>query len=192
MRTENIVAANKRRKKHGMHTTRVYNIWRSMKDRCTNPNSPSFPRYGGRGVAVCQRWQSFTAFYADMGDPPVGMSIDRTDVNGNYEPTNCRWATAKQQSNNTRTNTKVTYNGKTQTLAQWARELDLPYHRVVWRHKKGMTPPELFTTDSLQGKTVKHMVEYQGETMTLKEASRRSGVAMQTLYWRLRVGVALF
>ncbi|MBN3848670.1 hypothetical protein G3N58_17835 [Paraburkholderia sp. Ac-20342] len=84
----------------------------------------SYAYYGARGIAVCDRWKFFENFYADMGDRPVGMTLDRfPDVNGNYEPNNCRWATREEQDNNKRTNVYVTWRGKTQTYSQWAREL---------------------------------------------------------------------
>lgn len=87
---------------HGMRHTRVYRIWNAMRQRCHNPKQPHYERYGGKGIAVCERWrQSFTAFYEDMGDPPSEVhSIDRIDPTGNYEPANCRWATPLEQRHN--------------------------------------------------------------------------------------------
>lgn len=187
-----VAESNKRRATHGMYRTRIYQLWQGMKDRCRNPNNARFHRYGGRGITVCDRWQEFDNFFADMGDPPAGMTLDRIDTDGNYEPTNCRWASRKQQQNNMSTNTHVTHNGKTQTLAEWAAELGIPYSRIVYRHTRGWQPPELFNDDNMKGKTVKHLVEYEGEMIPLKEASQRSGVPMQTLYWRMRVGKDLF
>jgi len=93
---------------HGMAAggnshTRVYRIWNAMKQRCQNPNQPHYERYGGRGVTVCDRWQKFADFYADMGDPPSDThSIDRIDNDHGYEPVNCRWATLQEQARNKR------------------------------------------------------------------------------------------
>lgn len=88
---------------HGLRHTTEFNIWNAMKQRCQNPNNHAYERYGGRGISVCRSWaESFEQFYADMGPRPVGLSIDRINNDGNYEPSNCRWATAKEQARNKR------------------------------------------------------------------------------------------
>lgn len=122
---------------HGKTGSRAYRIWRNMITRCTNSNIAidDWNRYGGRGIKVCDRWKnSFEAFLGDMGEPNQGMSLDRfPDVNGDYEPGNCRWATSKEQCNNKRNNHMVEFNGKTMTIAQWAEETGINHGTILSR-----------------------------------------------------------
>lgn len=109
--------------KHGLYGSPEYRAWRAMVARCTVETNGSFPNYGGRGIKVCDQWMLFENFFADMGKRPTGSSIDRIDNNGNYEPSNCRWANREQQDNNKRTNVMVTFEGRTMTYSQWGKEL---------------------------------------------------------------------
>lgn len=125
--------------KHGMTGTPEYQAWRSMYQRCTNPNNPQYNLYGGRGIKVCNRWrESFDNFYADMGPRPGGeYSIDRVDANGDYEPGNCRWATPAQQSNNKRDNRVIEFDGESHTLTEWATIAGLSKSGLRWRLDNG-------------------------------------------------------
>lgn len=101
--------------------TRTYRAWQSAKNRCTNPRNNRYPLYGGRGIQMCQRWLgNFENFLADMGEAPDGLSLDRENVNGHYEPENCRWATAQEQADNRRRTIWVEYQGRRLTLKAFA------------------------------------------------------------------------
>lgn len=86
--------------KHGMASTGAHRSWQAMNRRCNNPNTPDYPYYGGRGISVCERWKDFANFYEDMGARPEGLTLDRVDPDGDYEPDNCRWATRLEQTRN--------------------------------------------------------------------------------------------
>lgn len=134
---------------HGKRYTRKYMFWSSMKARCNpDPNQQNYGLYAGRGISMCQRWmESFDNFDADMPDPPNdALSIDRIDNNGNYEPGNCRWATKMEQANNRRTNVLITFNGKTQTISQWSRELPLDKTTIRKRLLKGWPIEKVLST----------------------------------------------
>ena len=118
---------------HNLSGTPTYKSWQAMMQRCTNIHDDNYPHYGARGISVCDKWRTFEGFYEDMGDRPDSTTLDRIDVNGNYSKENCRWATNETQQNNKRTNTRIKFNGKVQTLAQWARELNVDYELLVSR-----------------------------------------------------------
>lgn len=118
-----------------------YLSWQAMMTRCYNENDPGFLEYGAKGITVCDRWRhSFEAFYEDMGDRPKGTTIDRIDSNGNYEPSNCRWAKPKTQSRNRPSfNKMLTCNGETRCVSEWAEILGIPCQRIFSRLKMGWT-----------------------------------------------------
>ena len=103
---------------HGMTGTPTYQIWQGMKRRCDNPNTEDYRNYGGRGIRVCDRWQTFEPFLSDMGLQLPGLTIDRIDVNGHYSPENCRWATMTEQQNNRRNTRRVLFDGAEYTLTE--------------------------------------------------------------------------
>lgn len=118
------------RKTHGKRHTRLYKIWAGIKTRCLNENVPEFKWYGGRGIAVCEEWSDdFQTFYdwAMANGYRDDLTIDRIDTNGNYEPSNCRWATMKEQQNNRRSNHLITHNDATHTIMEWAEIYSVEY-----------------------------------------------------------------
>lgn len=111
-----------------------------MKERCNVPSHHYYSRYGGRGIGYAPEWESFEGFYADMGDCPPGLSLDRINGDADYSKQNCRWADAQTQQNNTKQNVWLTLNGETRTAAQWARELSIPAYLIYGRTRNGWTP----------------------------------------------------
>jgi hypothetical protein len=119
-----------------------YRAWVHIHSRCTDSNASDYPRYGGRGIMVCERWDSFENFLADMGPRPSAKhSIDRINNDGNYEPGNCQWATTIEQANNKRSNRRVTIGGQNKTVAEHARDAGIHYG-VLWEHIEKGWPPE--------------------------------------------------
>jgi len=126
-----------------------------MIERCENPKNKKFPSYGGRGIRVCSRWRnSFEAFLEDMGGKPKGFSVDRIDNNGNYEPGNCRWADAKTQAKNRRSNVWIEYKGKRMIISDWADALGINRGTLEARKKAGWADQEI----------IERPVEYQVTT----------------------------
>lgn len=128
------------RGKHGMTGTPEHRAWLQMRSRCTLKTLKDWPRYGGRGVGVCERWSSFDNFYADMGLRPDGHSLDRIDNNGNYEPGNCRWATQKQQIDNRNNAMLIKVGNKALNITEWAEELQISKQALSAAIKRARKP----------------------------------------------------
>jgi len=112
---------NKSNSKHGYFGTPTYESWASIIERCCNTNNSNYKYYGAKGITMCQKWrESFKEFLKDMGERPEGFCIDRIDVYGNYEPDNCRWASAKTQANNRTNNRKINFNYQNLNLSEWS------------------------------------------------------------------------
>jgi hypothetical protein len=127
----------------------TYKSWVSMHHRCKE-TSQDFPNYGARGISVCARWDLFENFLADMGERPDGMSLDRINNDGNYEPGNCRWITHAGQCNNRRSTHLVTFNGETRSLSEWSRHLGMSKHGIQLRLRKGWTLEQALSTPKLR------------------------------------------
>lgn len=134
-----------RRSSQRKYTDPTYTTFISMKGRVLNPNNPAYHNYGGRGIKICQEWldEGFVKFLADMGERPPGMSLDRIDTNGDYCPENCRWSTYSEQAQNRRNSKLLSSSNKTQTLAAWARELNLTRYALEKKMREGMTLQEI-------------------------------------------------
>lgn len=147
----------RQRKKHG-HAghiasgqlegrSRLYNIWALMKQRCTNPNTERYSIYGGRGIKVCDEWQEFKPFmeWANKNGYKKSASIDRIDPDGNYEPGNCRWATSKEQANNTRANVNIAYMSETHTASEWSELTGIKLCTILKRYHSGWSIPDILS-----------------------------------------------
>ncbi len=126
--------------KHGQSRSKTYTIWAGMKNRCAEyAKGKTRKNYYDKGIRVCKEWQNFENFLNDMGQCPEGMTIERINSNGNYEPKNCRWATPKEQANNISANHLVEYDGKRQTISQWAEQLGIKPNTFAYRLKRAFT-----------------------------------------------------
>lgn len=180
----------------------LYQTYHNMKTRCLNPRNKAYKNYGLRGIGICDRWlSSFRLFVEDMGEKPSPQhSLDRIDNDGDYTPENCRWASKRQQMNNTRENHHLTHDGETRTIAEWSRETGIGQATILDRvNHHGLSHSEALTrpirahneklADNLAHANAKP-VTFNGETHTLGEWARRLGVKTTTLTRRIaKMGV---
>lgn len=156
---------------HGKSQTRLHGIWRGIKQRCFNPNENCFDSYGGRGITICKEWKDdFQAFYdwAINNGYADNLSIDRIDVNGNYEPSNCRWADNKTQANNKTSSNLLTMNGETHTVSEWAEITGIDRKTISDRIAR-------FGWSAERALTVKARVTYEHRRNKTKCVNARSG-----------------
>jgi hypothetical protein len=170
--------------------SRTYTTWGAMLSRCNDSKDNRFPDYGRRGISVCPEWRDFRNFLRDMGEKPNGMSLDRIDVNGNYEPSNCRWATAMEQARNKRNNRLLTFNGETRLVREWAEIYGIPFSALMHRINAGWSVGDALTkpSDGIANKPSLRLVEYKGEILPASEWARRYGIKMTTFFYRLNAG----
>lgn len=177
--------------KHGKTRTQEYICWMNMKRRCFDKNNSEYHNYGGRGIKVCDRWlNSFENFLEDMGKLPFrGATLDRINVNGGYGPNNCRWATMKEQANNTRRSHFITYNGKTKTLSGWADEIGVNYSALENRIRRGWGIEKALTAPIRETYYSKNRTfELFGTRKTASEWARLSPMSTDSFLSRLRKG----
>jgi hypothetical protein len=147
-----LTVRNKLRATHNASKTPEFKTWVAMRHRCEYPRNKMYQDYGGRGIRVCDRWQSFDAFLADMGPrPSPEHSLDRIDNDGNYEPENCRWTTSLVQANNKRNNIRVTFNGETRTVGEWGQRIGVAGDTIKKRIRAGWPLEEALTRGYSRG-----------------------------------------
>lgn len=155
-----------KRIRHGMNNTKTYAVWEAMIQRCTNPRWKAFKNYGGRGITVCERWRAFENFFADMGEAPSGLQLDRIDNNLGYFKDNCRWATPLVNSRNRRPNVLITWKGETHCVSEWAEITGILDETIRYRFHKGWAPEAIFNTSPVgRGRP-------RGKTKTRHESKR--------------------
>lgn len=168
-----------------MSNTRIYRIWIGIKKRCYCKTARGYFGYGGRGITMCDEWlHDFEAFYkwAMANGYADNLTIERIDVNGNYEPSNCKWITKEEQASNRRTNHKLLYNGEIKTVAQISRETGISEQTIRNRIKS-----KNFSNDEILKKPIQHShnVEYNGEIKSLRQWSISTGISYETLRHRI-------
>lgn len=173
-------------KTHGMRSTKIYRKWASMKTRCTNPQEPCFQYYGGRGITLCETWMSFDTFYADMGDCPEGMELDRIDNQLGYSKDNCRWVPRNVNANNKRNNHPLTYNGQTKNLGQWAHERGIGYSTILHRLNSKWTISQALGFEQRPARSGRsRILLINGQCKTFKELASEAGVGINAIKQRL-------
>jgi hypothetical protein len=131
---------------HGQSQTALYKIWAGMIQRCTNPNVLAYPDYGGRGITVCEKWQQFEGFAADMAPRPHGATLERIDNDKGYYLDNCQWASRKAQARNRRSSRVLTFNGQSLTVTEWAEQLGVKSSLIFVRLDRGWSVERALST----------------------------------------------
>ena len=174
-------------KTHGMRSTRLYNIWSQMTQRCKNQKLDCYNRYGGRGISVCDEWKNFEVFaeWALKNGYNETLSIDRINVNGNYEPNNCKWSTNFEQARNTRRNRFLSIKGESKTVAEWAEIGGIPYKTLQRRIDTGCKEENLLSPKGYQNS----LLEINGIRKTINAWAKESGVPFSTIKRRYNRGI---
>jgi len=171
--------------------TPTYTSWQAMRQRCNDPKADRYPLYGGRGIGICERWNSFDAFFADMGPRPSGCTLERLNRDLPYSPDNCVWADGIEQANNKGTNRRLTYLGQTKSMAEWCAQLGLHYSTVRGRLRRGWSIEAAFATPvktvaSRHGRALR--LTHNGRAQTLSAWCRELGLSLSTVSCRLKRG----
>lgn len=180
--------------RHGGHGTRLYNIWAHIKTRCLDPDYDCYNHYGGRGISVCDEWKnSFAAFrsWAISNGYNDKLTIDRIDVNGNYEPSNCRWATISEQSKNKRNTKLVTFNGETLCASDMASKYGVDKNTLRQRLNRGWSVKDALLSKAGDIRGNRKYITFQGLTLPFSKMAERFGLKPATLCQRIKRGMTL-
>lgn len=179
----------KRNFKHGLTNSPEYTTWQNMISRCYDKKNPSFKYYGQRGIRVCERWHDFVHFLTDMGRKPSPIyTIERINNDGNYEPTNCKWATQKEQSINKSNTLIVTFNNQTKSLIEWSEIININYKVLKDRLcEYGWTVERAFTEEIGKYRKNNIWLVYNGQRKTLSEWAIKTGIRRSLIYHRLKI-----
>ena len=186
--------ADARNWKHGYADSPIYKIWQMMRDRCQNPESGGYENYGARGIKVCARWQSFPNFLADMGERPSDEhTIERKENDGDYEPGNCVWATMLVQNNNSRNCHWITHNGVTDTVVGWAKRLGASTQVLRVRLCNGWPIRDVLSPPFVRKRPKRgtQLYQWQGQSLSILELSRKTGIPRTVISYRLKAGWSL-
>ena len=195
---------SKRMSKHNMTNTRIHHIWCGMRARCNNPNNHAYKDYGGRGIKVCKEWQDdFINFYNwaiangyEETEKYWDCTIERIDVDGNYEPSNCTFKSAKGQANNRRSNILIEYKGEQHTLLEWCEILGLEYRTILNRYhvfiknptKDIKTLDDVFSNENYK-ENEQIRITYDNKTLTISEWSKLLNIRAKTMWDRYNKGM---
>ena len=187
---------------HGLSKTRLYYVWKNIKNRCCRTCHATYKWYGGRGITICDEWKNdpvaFIAWCKSHGYKD-GLQIDRIDNDKGYSPDNCRFVTCKENLRNTSANVHITYNGETHTLVEWCEKLDIPYSRTFDRLRKGLSVEKILFAPVCQrqmrkryrgedGRITGIKLDHKGLSMTIPEWAKYKGMCANTLYARIQDG----
>lgn len=165
-----------------------YNTWRGMISRCGNPSDKSYPYYGGRGVTVCDRWQSFESFLEDMGDRPAGSEIDRKDNSGPYEKENCHWVTRQQNGRNRRSNRIISTPSGDMLLCEAAELSGINSATLLQRADRGWPAEKMFDKERRLHRQKERVIQTPHGPMRMADAAAKYGLKVSTISWRIMAG----
>lgn len=173
---------------HGLTQSRAYRIWAQMRGRCNLVTNHSYPHYGGRGIKVCERWENFENFLSDMGHPPDGLTLDRTDNDGDYTPGNCKWKSRKEQSRNKRSNVLIEYQGKRLCISDVAEAISVAPQTLGKRIREGWPIDAAINHPVSSGAKFDKLISFKGESLGLCQWAKKLGIHKSTLANRFRRG----